>query len=525
MNVKTLLLLVLVLLPCAAYPADGSIEADRNKIINPSIIGPGVNFSFSDYEYFNMITGAQWTGIQSRHLPFPGDKKEWERFESLMDYAGFSYIRLCVGANQWEPVNDNSDPWDTDLESGFIFSPGFRKAHPELPGETWLNDKAYMDALYRLLDRWTRQDKYVVLGNWDEGKGNFGGALGNWLKTPDAPKDRRALYCSIPELTESLAAACRHLRRDKGFTCVKGVSFYNEPEGFDRYYDTLAEVYGTLGAQLERLGVRDEIKIQAFDGAVFYSREKGWPEDGVKRLLDRAGSNMDIVSCHDYWSCFDYEDPLPPRAQGTIKSFSEEKENGPAMEQIKEYCRTHGREDIPFVIGELGAFAYSGKETDPASFKQRLHSAEYTARAFNNGVKAVAFWVYNTNYHSAWRLITFDENGNFCPDPVSYYPLALTMRYIPGGSHVFETRVTGCRDPQGAQRVWCCGARKGKNTTLLVVNDGEAADIALPAGFDGLRHLYVTDACKDRIYTAERRKDGTAHLEKESINVFTDLGY
>ncbi|MBP5273862.1 MAG: hypothetical protein ILO36_02865, partial [Abditibacteriota bacterium] len=111
MNVKTLLLLVLVLLPCAAYPADGSIEADRNKIINPSIIGPGVNFSFSDYEYFNMITGAQWTGIQSRHLPFPGDKKEWKRFESLMDYAGFSYIRLCVGANQWEPVNDNSDPW------------------------------------------------------------------------------------------------------------------------------------------------------------------------------------------------------------------------------------------------------------------------------------------------------------------------------------------------------------------------------------------------------------------------------
>ncbi|MBQ9358072.1 MAG: hypothetical protein IJT95_00820 [Abditibacteriota bacterium] len=515
-----LLWLVLCCLPLCAL--EGGIEADEGKVINPGIIGPGVNFSFSDYEYFNMITGAQWTGIQSRHLPFPGDQKEWERFERLMDYAGFSYIRLCVGVNQWEPVNDNSDPWDTDLESGFIFSPGFRKAHPELPEENYLNDKAYMDALYTLLGRWTRQNKYVVLGNWDEDNGNFGGPLGNWLKSPDAPKNRRGLYCSIPELTESLAAVCRHLRRDKGFTCVKGVSFYNEPEGYDRYYDTLTEVYGTLGSQLERLGIRDMIKIQGFDGAVLYSRETGNTEDGVKRLLDRAGNNIDIVSCHDYWSCFEYDDPAQNKAHGTIRTFSEEKENGPAMEQIAEYNRIHGR-DIDYVIGELGAFAYSPTETGPAVFKQRLHSAEYTARAFNHGVKAVAYWVYNTNYHSAWRMLTFDEDGHFCPDPVNYYPLALVMRYIPGGADVFETRVTGCLDENGVQRVWCCGAVKGRQKTLLVVNDGPEARVTLPAGWEGFRHLYVTDARKDRIY--EMPKGSPALLEAESINVFTNARY
>ena len=517
----TALLALLVLLATPLCALEGAIEADEENIINPGIIGPGVNFSFSDYEYFNMITGAQWTGIESRHLPAPGDKKEWARFNALMDYAGFSYIRLCVGITQWEPVNDNSDPWDTDLESGFIFSPGFRKAHPELPAENYLNDKAYMEALYTLLDRWTRQGKYVVLANWDEGKANFCGPLGNWLKTPDSPGDRRGLYCSIPELTEGLAALCRHLR-DRGYTCVKGVSFYNEPENFDRYYDTLTEVYGTLAAQLERLGVRDKIKIQGFDGAVFYSREKGWPEDGVMRLLARAGNNVDLVSCHDYWSCFDYEDPLPSRAQGTVKSFSEDRENGPALEQIVAYNRTRGR-DIAFVIGELGSFAYSGKDTGEAVFKQRLHSAEYTARALNGGVKAVAYWVYNTNYHSAWRLVTFDGEGRFCPDPVNYYPMALAMRYIPGGADVFETRVAGCRDGRGVQRVWCCGVKKGRLRTLLVINDGPEVLLTLPAGWEGFRRLYVTDAKKDRIY--ETAGGSPVRLEAESINVFTNAGY
>ena len=88
----------------------GSATVDIDETISPAVIGGGVNFAFSDYNYIHFRTGGEWGEIHSQHLSYPDDGEEWTSFKRLMDYAGFQYVRLEVGVTEWEPVNDDGDP-------------------------------------------------------------------------------------------------------------------------------------------------------------------------------------------------------------------------------------------------------------------------------------------------------------------------------------------------------------------------------------------------------------------------------
>ena len=137
-------------------------------------------------------------------------------------------------------------------------------------------------------------------------------------------QDRKSLnVADLEEFTESLAAIIVHLKRDKGYDCVKGISFFNEPEQMTDYHDTLASVYRSLGAQLRRHGVRDDAAIQAFDGAIFWTSEEGYVADGVSRLLGMADADIDIISLHDYHSIFEYQKGAQiDQAYGTILDYT-----------------------------------------------------------------------------------------------------------------------------------------------------------------------------------------------------------
>ncbi len=290
-------------------PISGTARVEVHTVVNPDIIGGGVNFAFSDYKYIDYVTGKEWDNAHSRHLPDPGDEIEWKNFDSLMDYMGFQYVRLEVGLTQWEPVNDDNDPHHLNLKDGFAFSPGFAAKHPDADK----NCAIYMSQMYRLLDHWEKRNLFVVLGNWGAGPDTFCKNGNNWIIARDAAgrhldsSDRRFTGIdNIEEFTESLAAIMYHLKHDKKYKCVHGISVWNEPEQMANYYGTLAGIYNSLGDQLKRLGIRDEVKIQAFDGAINWNRENGHQPDQVSRLLKLAGDNIDIISFHDYNSCFEY---------------------------------------------------------------------------------------------------------------------------------------------------------------------------------------------------------------------------
>ena len=47
----------------------GRATIDVRKTVNPAVIGGGVNFAFSDFNYINFRSGGEWGDIHSQHLP------------------------------------------------------------------------------------------------------------------------------------------------------------------------------------------------------------------------------------------------------------------------------------------------------------------------------------------------------------------------------------------------------------------------------------------------------------------------
>ena len=64
---RATLVLTLVLTATAqAQPLEGEAVVDLTRMINPSIIGGGVNFAFSDYTYIDFPSGGEWGKIHSQ---------------------------------------------------------------------------------------------------------------------------------------------------------------------------------------------------------------------------------------------------------------------------------------------------------------------------------------------------------------------------------------------------------------------------------------------------------------------------
>ncbi|MBE6903644.1 MAG: hypothetical protein E7480_03455 [Ruminococcaceae bacterium] len=517
----------------------GSIQINLNQIINSNIIGPGVNFDFSCMVPVNLETGAEWENVRSQHIPYTFKltekeaKKEWDNYFKLIDFMDFKYVRMSVSISQWEPVNDNNDPHNTDFKNGFVFSPGYEKKHPEVSKNNFL----YMEAMYKILDHFEKTGKYVVLANWDRGGGEYCPDGQNWLslKKPDGSdyglSDRDRLYVTdLEEYTESMAAIMYHLKVEKGYNCVKGISFWNEPEGLIDYENVLASVYNSLGAQLRRLGIRDKVLIQAFDGATFWNNEKGWVDDQVSRLISKCGDNMDIISLHDYFSRMDYLKNTPDGiTHGTLSDFQLPRLINPAVTQAK----ADGKDRI-VVMGELGTFAFGGNvETRDKNYKLQLHNAEAIISGLNNGVKAFGNWIYNLVYHKYYAMLDVGKNRfnerEFSPDDINYYPTSLYTKYIKSGSDVVKTSVSGLKDSNG-QRVHCVTVKKGDDVTVLLVNDASRAASVKLQGLPSktFYHHYVYNGKTDRIYPGinyEPAKNNEIFLRPQSITVLTTYSY
>lgn len=513
-----------------------SVTVDFERVINPEVIGGGVNFALSDFLYIGYPERTEWDGIHSRHLPDLENAAEWQNLYELMDFAGFNYIRLEVGMTQWEPVNDDDDPRHLNLKDGFSFSPGFAAKHPDLA----VNCGIYNQFMYRLLDYWEKRDAYVILGNWRAGPPNFCPDEDIWLKARDESGKRRdflhdpeAGMTDMEEYAEAMAAIMVHLKSEKPYQCVKGISVFNEPEGLKDYLDTTSRWYLSLGEQLRRYGIRDQVLIQAFDGALFWTREEQAVPDGVARMLARADGAIDIISAHDYNAAPENMKGVKiPNVHGTLGDYSLKKIVEPALAQIAS-ADTDGQIE-PLVIGEFGAHAFSGGgETVPANYAQRMHSVEGLIQYLNHGAKAVAYWVFNNNYHEHWRVLDYAANDPLhrVPNPTNYYPLALACKYIQNGSDVVWSVVEGGADENGNQCVFMLAAEKDGEKTLLLLNSAEkATEITVNGVSDAkpFRKLWVAESRHDRItLDGKVTLDGAASVElrPRSITVLTTYGY
>jgi len=511
----------------------GTLTVWTDEVINKDIIGGGVNFDFSSYVFINLLYGGEWGSgnLRSQHIPYSNNPAEidglWEEYFDMIDTSGMQYVRLNVSFTMWEPVNDNDDPFDTDFEKGFAFSPGF-PSRTDLPAKSSTGfpelNYAYIKAFYRLLDHFEKKGLYVILANWDNGSEALGFCpnKSNWLASSDAGGNKLGRgsslnVTSLDEYAETFAAIMYHLKVEKQYDCIKGFSFYNEPENLANCQQVLVEVYNTFGKHLSRLGIRENTKIQAFDGGVFWFASDGTVDDRITRMEPLCGENMDIISEHMYLSTTESARKIAGNdVRGKVSTY--------AIKDLKKMVeQANGR---PVVWGEIGTFAFQDKSSESSSknYLSRIFAAEAAIEGFNNGLAGYGLWIYNCYYHNYYTMLAYDPSNKYriVPDEVNYWPSALIMSALPGGSDILASEVEGCATAY--PHVWACVGKKpgGKLSVLLVNDGGKAATLALE-GFGGriFSCSYVTPDSCDRI-SQDKDVRSKIVLRPDSIVVLTE---
>ena len=488
----------------------GTLTVDPKKVVNASIIGGGVNFAFSDYVYYDFVACDGWAQTLPAYFGIEDmEKPMWEQFFKAMEFSGMQYVRLQVNYTQWEPINDNNDPKSTDFDRGFVFSPNFKK-RPEaasVPENTF----KYMEQMYKVLDQFEKMGCYVILGNWDSFSApHFCPDSKNWLLDDNWAHDRREFYVkSAEEHAETYAAIMYHLIKEKGYKCVKGFSVYNEPENMDDIYSELNEIYTKCDEHLRRLGIRDKVLIQAFDGGVTWTKQFGLNTTALEKLLQSCPGGMDLISQHFY-----------PKTMDGLRA------------DVEKVVSKIGKR--PYIAGEMGYLVLQAEKKD---FGLSLFNAGQIAEFFNGGGKGYGLWEYNMFYkgkseEAYWSMLQADPENeyNLIPDKVNFYPSSLMMKYLPGGTNIVSNTRSGC-SKGGKQQVYATVGVKGGQTTILMCNQAnEPAHVSIN-GVDTsktYRCHYVTDKKCDRIYPGgsyDLGKTKTVSLRPKSIMVLTTYTY
>lgn len=182
-----------------------------------------------------------------------------------------SFIRMWMQLDWWEPVNDNSDP-NVMNDSGF----------------TW--NSTEMQSVYRYLDVLKENNVTVELDNFhSDWKKLYPWMFWtqNTLSAPAADK--------IPEFAECMAAMIKHLVVTKGYTNIKYLALYSEPEslfvppsGQDKltYHKSLAQaVYNRLVSE----GLSSQVKVVGPEPVMPTTEGERWYTDYTSTMGNYVG--------------------------------------------------------------------------------------------------------------------------------------------------------------------------------------------------------------------------------------------
>jgi len=214
---------------------------------------------------------------------------------------------------------------------------------------------------------------------------------------------------------QSWAALLKYLRIDCGFTNLKYVILYNEPNGLD--WDGYSEVYRALDKSLKDIGLRKEISIMGPD------------ETGSNWLLPKAVQQLNDVM--DYYDAHNYGSNQGQEFKFWVKP------------RIDIMPKIAGSKSVPprkrFLIMEFGMGDGMDTWATPhnGEYKYGMFLADSAITSCNEGVSGMAMWcLMDTDYGTRmkWGLWKFLDEG-WTPRP-GFYAWSLLTRYTELGSTV-----------------------------------------------------------------------------------------
>lgn len=330
---------------------------------------------------------------------------DWDLIVARLKKMGVRRFRMGLESLDYEPTNDNDDPAETNW-NGFDFTN--RGA-----------DDGPMYSLYRQLDVCEALGASVTLFFWQFSSSSWlGQANGrNW---GGAPRD-------IEEAAENLAALLQHLKRQKGYTCIKELSPIGEPNLF--YYNAAGEIHfadyasyvEAVHRRLLAAGLRNDTSLVGSAD----SDSLEWFGNAVKRLdpiVDRYDSHMYLY------------DANTPNVGRAIRVFVQSRV---AMTRK------------PVFLGEFGTgHTTSYLQVDRDTYDRGLFVAVHAISTLKAGGSGGYHWTLHDVYYqrNAWAEHNFgmmatglwaykDKGWAVRPD---YHSYALVTRYAEPGSRVYD---------------------------------------------------------------------------------------
>ncbi|MFD0961022.1 glycosyl hydrolase [Paenibacillus chungangensis] len=485
MNLKSVqvLLCMLLLLPLVfvkpvqskAQIAAATITVDQADVINPDFLGIG-----AEYDPFAYMEESLGDGFNDNW---------WEMEKHRIAKLKPDIVRVWYQVDWMEPANDNNDP-------AVINWSGMQ------------TNSSKMQAVYEVLDYLKSQDIDVMLiaglAMTEENQ--------SWLGFPGLPRPELSAPTDLAEWGEWVSATLQHLINTKGYTNIKYVMSYNEPNlasfatpanvSKPNYY---RDMYQAIHNRLTADGIRSQVKLIGPDesGAANWTQYAVQQMDGV----------LDIYDGHAYGQ--DY---------ATLQSWLTTRLN---------YVNPTGK---PFMITEFAGIASPDSRK---TYQYGVSVADLMVSGMRNNASALLYWRFadqrlpepldflDNNAYGLYRWMPITAT----PNP-SYYAFGLFSRYIESHSEVLSTEspdpdlhVSSVRLPDG-------------NYSVFVVNSSKTVDKNVTINFTSAinksveRHLYseeVVPSANANLLPADKRWAQVASqfnddlLPANSVAVYTTV--
>jgi len=407
-------LMGLVLISCS-HQNELKVVVDRQKVINPSIIANGVQWSA--YPHADCET-AEWGALMT--------PQKWERVFERVSYIKPGIVRVMdqAGWRYFSGVDANNQPI-LDFN------------RPELA------------ALYKILDYCEANHIEVIFGEW--GYPAFWNEPGNINRADD------------PRWIHMISRYLHFLINQKGYTCIKYYNLVNEPNGdwacTNGDWEQWKRGVEMLSDSIVALKLKSPLTIAGPDAVDTYNNPKSafkgteWVTESVKQLSNQIG----VYDVHAY------PDGEKVRT-GEFETY---------YAALREQTLQTGKR---FVLGELG-LKYFGKlgdenmrrvkaDTCASDYDSNMFVYDYfygldvadaVMQAMNAGLEGAIAWDLDDAMHTEgdtgdrskikrWGM--WNSLGTeLCNNPADenlrpwFYTWSLMCRYFPSGTTIVKSNV------------------------------------------------------------------------------------
>lgn len=419
-------------------PADADVVLTINKEDgNEVVFGIGTEL---DPHFFSQNVGL--SGINNG-TPWECKEEDWALFEERIDAMNLKRVRVML-LPSWFIINE------TNTEAGIY---------------DW--ETECMQSLYRVLDTAMKFEIKVNITMWgvDAGTSGFMRQEGNsaWTCPPDEQYEELFVAC--------FADCIKYLREEKGYTCIREVTLFNEPNSIylgnkanEEYCDLCTKMHDVF----EDKGIREDVLFNLSDDA----RDAVWM---AKTLMNLEGI-IDVANSHTY----SLGDTFNQETQESMRDMS----NQEICYDLPSYNLNEWKQwadeypNIPHIWGEFGTCNSAGSHQtfDKYTSERGLEIARISLNMFNMGSQGMSYWVLFSQYYSRsdfnigkimdMGLWGFADEGYACRP--MYYSYSMITRFIEESDVIFPI-------VSDDENIVAVAFRQGDKWSYCVVNNGDEA--------------------------------------------------